>query len=86
MDTVPRLVSRNERVSLLGTWKHGVYAMVPVGAYNVGSMKLVMEPVRHCARWPIRSASALHARAGAGLRDERGEPGRCQEARRRPGD
>ncbi|CAK4762773.1 unnamed protein product [Aphanomyces euteiches] len=42
--SIPSLYTWNERVALLGRWNHGFFAMTLVGATNVGSITLDVEP------------------------------------------
>jgi len=44
VNLIKGLFALNERVALLGTWEHGFYSIIPVGATNVGSIALSIEP------------------------------------------
>ncbi|KDO32457.1 hypothetical protein SPRG_02934 [Saprolegnia parasitica CBS 223.65] len=44
VNLVPSLFTANERVALLGQWKHGFYSLTAVGATNVGSIGIDLEP------------------------------------------
>ena len=42
---MPGLFSLNERAILFGHWKHGLFTMTAVGAFNVGSIQLALDKV-----------------------------------------
>jgi len=45
VNLVHNLFTVNERIALIGRWKHGFFSMVPVGATNVGSVVLTIDDV-----------------------------------------
>jgi len=63
---VPSLFTRNERIVLSGHWKHGFYSYSPVGAYNVGSMRINFDSELRTNR-----GAAKLARGRAGTADFR---------------
>lgn len=46
---IANLFVLNERVALLGRWKHGFFSMIPVGATNVGSIVVNFDKVNPIA-------------------------------------
>eukprot|EP00092_Neocalanus_flemingeri_P004752 GFUD01005117.1.p1 GENE.GFUD01005117.1~~GFUD01005117.1.p1 ORF type:complete len:447 (+),score=147.56 GFUD01005117.1:211-1551(+) len=52
---VQGLFSINERVAYLGRWKHGFFSMTAVGATNVGSVKVGLDPdlTTNTRRWEV---------------------------------
>src|SRR5258708_36247852 len=54
---VENLFVLNERVAMLGRWRHGFFGMVPVGATNVGSIKINFDQVRSPSTPPLGAVS-----------------------------
>ncbi|KAJ5682803.1 hypothetical protein N7462_005968 [Penicillium macrosclerotiorum] len=68
--TLPGLFTLNERVALLGRWRWGFFSYIPVGATNVGSIKINFDS-------ELRTNSLLTDTAAdlaAALAAKRGEP------------
>ena len=68
--TLPGLFTLNERVVLLGRWRWGFFSLTPVGATNVGSIKINFDSE---LRTNSLTADTAAARAAA-LAAQRGEP------------
>jgi phosphatidylserine decarboxylase len=68
--TLPGLFTLNERVVLLGRWRWGFFSMTPVGATNVGSIKINFDRELRTNSLTVDTAADKAAEEAA----ERGEP------------
>ncbi len=66
----------NERVALLGRWRHGFFGMVPVGATNVGSIRINFDSALRTNVRDQRSLAGTYSEAtyGAASRILGGQP------------
>ncbi|KHJ31477.1 putative phosphatidylserine decarboxylase [Erysiphe necator] len=67
---LPGLFTLNERVVLLGRWRWGFFSYIPVGATNVGSIKINFDRELKTNSLVTDTAADLAAKAAA----ERGDP------------
>ncbi|EPQ28818.1 uncharacterized protein PFL1_03621 [Pseudozyma flocculosa PF-1] len=56
----------NERVALLGRWRHGFFGMVPVGATNVGSIRINFDKALRTNVRKQRSLAGTYSEASYG--------------------
>lgn len=68
--TLPGLFTLNERVVLLGRWRYGFFSFTPVGATNVGSIKINFDAELRTNSLTTDTAADRAAEQAA----ERGEP------------
>ncbi|KAJ3176553.1 phosphatidylserine decarboxylase 1 [Irineochytrium annulatum] len=68
----------NERISLAGRWQHGFFSMIPVGATNVGSIVIDIDPAiktnlpREADPRPL-GTYIERVYPGGGIKEERGQ-------------
>ncbi|OAA66173.1 phosphatidylserine decarboxylase proenzyme 1 [Cordyceps fumosorosea ARSEF 2679] len=70
--TLPGLFTLNERVALLGRWRWGFFAYVPVGATNVGSIRVHFDAELRTNS--LLTDTAADRAAAEAARDPTGEP------------
>ncbi|PFH56198.1 hypothetical protein XA68_16910 [Ophiocordyceps unilateralis] len=68
--TLPGLFTLNERVVLVGRWRHGFFSYIPVGATNVGSIRINFDRELRTNSLTTDTAADQAAAEAA----ERGEP------------
>jgi len=70
---VERVFELNERAVYLGEWKHGFFSMAAVGATNVGSIKVGMDPELSTNRWKWESKTFHQKEFKESIHQKKGE-------------